>query len=125
MFAPRCLLLSVFLVGACSVGEVPPVGGDQTGTIDGGATATIGSEAGFTSMIAPILTAKGCPGCHSGATPPNFTSYSTLDAKYKSTPLTTNILLTHVADGALHNGVPYLSTTDKATITTWINAGGG
>jgi cytochrome c551/c552 len=126
MFVPRSLLLSVSLVvGACSVGEVP--GSGSSPGVDGGSTpaVTIGSASGFTANVVPILMSKGCVTCHSGGTAPNFTSYTTLDTKYKSSPTSSNVLLTHVADGALHNGVPYLSTSDKATITSWITAGGG
>ena len=125
MFAPRSLLLSVSLVvSACSVGEVPASGSSPT--VDGGASVTVGSEAGFTANIAPMLSTRGCSTtCHGAAIAPNFTSYATLAAKYKTSPAASNILITKAADGGTHNGATYLTAADKATITTWINAGGG
>lgn len=128
MFAPRSLLLSVSLVvSACSVGEVP--GSGSSPGVDGGSTpsVTVGSASGYTASVEPLLTTKTCKGaCHAGTQAPNFSSYTTLDAKYKSSPTSTNILINHVGDGLVHEGgVTYFTAAEKATITTWINAGGG
>jgi len=82
---------------------------------------TIGSQAVFDSTIKPMVMTKGCVPCHTGTIqPPNFTSYATLDTKYKSPPTTTNRLLIEAADGALHNGVTYFTTAEKTMITNWI-----
>jgi cytochrome c551/c552 len=105
----------IVALGACSVGEVPIPGG---GT-DAGMT-TVGTQAVFDAMIKPILTTKNCVSCHSAAQPPNFSSYAALDIKYKSGPPATNKLLTEAADGALHNGVTYLTTAEKTTVSNWI-----
>ena len=80
-----------------------------------------GTQAVFDSTIKPLVMRKGCPSCHSGSVqPPNFTSFDTLDAKYRTGPVTTNILLTEAGDGALHNGVTYFTTDEKTMIKTWI-----
>jgi hypothetical protein len=80
-----------------------------------------GTQAVFDAMIKPLVTTKGCLSCHAGAAqPPNFTSYQTLDAKYRSGPVGTNLLLTEAGDSALHNGVAYFSTAEKTTISNWI-----
>lgn len=104
-------------LGACSVGEVPS--GSGGGGVDAGATVT-GSQAGFDNTIKPMVMSLNCLTCHSGNTPPNFTSYQTLDAKYRTGPVATNRLLVEAADGATHNGVTYFSTAQKAMITSWI-----
>lgn len=75
----------------------------------------------FNATIEPLVMTKGCVPCHTGdIQPPNFTSYQTLDAKYRSPPVATNKLLTEAADGALHNGVTYFTTAEKTTISNWI-----
>ena len=74
----------------------------------------------FDSTIKPLLTSKGCIGCHSGATAPNFTSYQTLDAMYRTGPVATNRLLNEAPDGGLHNGVTYFTAAEKMTISNWI-----
>jgi hypothetical protein len=80
-----------------------------------------GTQAVFDSTIKPLVMRKGCPSCHSGSVqPPNFTSYATLDAKYRTGPVTTNILLTEAGDGAVHNGVTYFTADEKTTIKGWI-----
>ena len=81
---------------------------------------TGGSQAVFDSTITPLVTSKGCVGCHSGATAPDFTSYQTLAVQYRSGPLSQNKLLTEAADGAQHNGVTYFTTAEKTTISNWI-----
>jgi hypothetical protein len=113
MVALRCVVTG-FVLAACSVGEVPIGGG-----VDGG--VTVGSKAGLDATIKPMVMTKNCVPCHSAGQPPNFTSYDTLDLKYKTGPVSTNKLLTEAADGALHNGVPYFTTAEKTTISNWIS----
>jgi hypothetical protein len=116
MVALRVTLASlVIALGACSVGEVP-IGG---GGADGGAG---GTKAGFDTNIKGMVMTKGCviAACHGGTQSPNFTSYDTLDAKYKAPPAATNKLITEAADGATHNGVTYFTTAEKVTVTSWI-----
>jgi hypothetical protein len=111
MVSPR-LAVVTFLVGACSVGEVP-IGG-----VDGGAG---GSQAGFDATIKPLVISKGCVSCHSAGQPPNFTSYATLDPVYRRAPSSSNKLILEAADGALHNGFPYFTTQEKTTVKNWID----
>jgi cytochrome c551/c552 len=112
----RVAVTALFLLlGACSVGEVPIGGG---GPDAGGMLA---SKAVFDATIKPIVNQKGCIPCHSAGQPPNFNSYDTLDAKYKTGPSTGNKLLTEAADGALHNGVTYFTTAEKATVASWLD----
>jgi len=109
------LIALVVVLGACDVGEVPAGGPGP----DAGMT-TEGSEAGFNSAIKPLVTTKGCVSCHAATQAPNFTSYQTLDPKYRRGPVGTNRLLTEAGDGALHNGVPYFTTAEKMTVSNWI-----
>jgi len=82
---------------------------------------TVGSQAVFDATIKPMVMTKGCVPCHNGGIQqPNFTTYQTLDIKYKVPPTATNKLLTEAADGALHNAVMYFTTAEKAMITSWI-----
>jgi hypothetical protein len=91
------------------------------GGVDGGMMGSGGTEATFNATIKPLVTTKNCVPCHSGTVqPPNFTTFATLDAKYKTPPAATNKLLTEAADGALHNGVVYFTAAEKTTITNWI-----
>lgn len=115
-----CLIALVVVLGACDVGEVPATGGGPDGGMTDGGTTT-GSQAVFDSTIKPMVMMKGCLSCHStNVQPPNFSSYQTLDAKYRSPPVSTNRLLNEAGDGALHNGVTYFTTAEKMTITNWI-----
>jgi hypothetical protein len=130
MLLPRSTLIAFLVVAGCSVGEVPIAGGGVDagggggggGAGGGGGSGTaMGTQAVFDAMIKPLVMRKGCTPCHTGAVqPPNFTSYDTLDAKYRSGPVTTNLLLTEAADGAVHNGVTYFTTAEKTTIKSWI-----
>jgi hypothetical protein len=110
------LIALVVVLGGCDVGEVPPAGGPGP---DGG-MVTEGSEAVFNSTIKPMVMTKGCVPCHSAGQAPNFTSYQTLDPKYRRGPVGTNLLLTEAGDGALHNGITYFTTAEKMTISNWI-----
>jgi hypothetical protein len=123
MNALRVVHLSLFVaLSACTVGEVgtstPDAGGGGGG---GGSDAGGGSGSGggggqsFTAMIAPLVTE--CLTCHSaGQTPPNLTSFSALDVKYKTKPGATNILVTK----GTHQNTPYLTPAETATVAAWI-----
>ena len=111
----RLRLVSLALsacLAACSVGEVPgdpPDGGNGTG---GGQS--------FNAMVAPLVTE--CTGCH-GGTPPNLTSFSALQAKYKMKPGNANILVTKGdAMGGMHQGIPYFTAAEKTTVAAWIDS---
>jgi hypothetical protein len=135
---------SVFLfiaLTACSVGEVP-IGGNPgvdapgvaidappVSTIDGPASTIdappVGNDpaATFASIVTPIvnedLGGKHCAqaGCHSGATPPDLSSYAKLADMYKVKPGMSNILVTH----GVHSG-PALPTLDAKKIAMWIDS---
>ena len=113
MDALRSSLIALVVLGACDVGEVP-VGGPDGGMV------TEGSEAGFNSTIKPLVTTKGCVSCHSAGQAPNFSSYQTLDPRYRRGPVGTNLLLNEAGDGALHNGITYFTTAEKMTVSNWI-----
>jgi hypothetical protein len=115
-----CVIALVAVLSACDVGVVPATGGGPDGgTTDSGVTT--GSQAVFDSTIKPMVMTKGCLMCHvTTVQPPNFSSYQTLDPKYRSGPVGTNILLNEAADGAQHNGVTYFTTAEKMTIKNWI-----
>ena len=101
------------LLAACSVGEVPL---DGVGTPDAAPNV---NQQSFMSTIQPLVTE--CVGCHSAATPPNLTSFSALDAKYKVKPGAMNILVTKAGPGAVHQGVPYFTEAEKTTVGGWID----
>jgi len=109
----RAAVASLFiLLGACSVGEVPTGGGGVDASAGGG------GEASFTAQVMPLLMAKNCIGCHSGAQQPTLTSYATLQAKYKMKPSTANTLV----NKGDHAGITYFVGTDKMTIATWVDS---
>lgn len=113
MFSRAKLALLLLFTG-CSVGEVP--GG---GTPDGGGGGM--NQMTFASMITPLVTE--CTGCH-GGTMPNLMSFAVLDAKYKMKPGANNILVTKGAISVpvnMHQGVPYFSDAEKATVAAWID----
>jgi hypothetical protein len=111
------------VLGACDVGEVPAAGGG--GTPDAGAGNTVQAMK-FTSVLKPVVARCAIAGCHL-ADPgkpvqvPNFFSYDTLGPQYKTGTGSQNILVTHVADGQLHNNIAYLSTAEKSTVAGWID----
>lgn len=124
MVVPRVTIAAlisglVLAVAGCSVGEVPIGGG---GNPDGG-SSMLASKAVFDATIHPMVTQKGCvvAACHGGTQPPNFTSYDTLTANYKTGPSTGNHLLTEAGDGAQHNGVTYFTTAEKTTVANWLD----
>jgi len=45
-----------------------------------------------------------------------------LEATYKAKPGASNKLVTEAAAGVDHHGVPYLSATEKTTVTNWIDS---
>lgn len=108
----RAAVASLFiLLGACSVGEVPTGGGGIDAPAGGG-----GAEASFNAQVMPLLTR--CVGCHSGVQQPTLTSYTALQAKYKTKPGTTNIFVTK----GDHQGTTYFTPADKTTVTNWIDS---
>jgi hypothetical protein len=114
------LIALVVVLGGCDVGEVP-VGGPGP---DGG---TGGPQAAkFATVVKPVVMRCAMPGCHSTTPPgvgqePNFYSYDTLAARYRTPPGSSSLIITHVADGGSHNNITYLSTTEKKTISDWID----
>jgi hypothetical protein len=111
------LIALVIVLGGCDVGEVP-VGG-----VDGG---TDPRAAKFATVVKPVVMRCAMPGCHSTTPPgtgqePNFYSYDTLAARYKTPPGSSSLIITHVADGGPHNNITYLSTAEKKTISDWID----
>jgi len=101
--------------GACGVGEIPlPDGGGGGGGGGGGQS--------FNAQIKPLVTRCATAACHSGPQPPNLTSFDLLAAKYRAKPGSTNPLVIKAADGVTHNGVPYFSAAEKATVITWVDS---
>lgn len=111
--------IAVFvLLAACSVGEVPAGGGgtpDGSVPTDSGGNGT-GPGQSFQTQIAPLVTR--CTGCHGGGTAPNLTSYMMLEAKYKTKPGSSNILV----NKGDHAGIIYLTATEKTTVASWIDS---
>jgi len=116
MVALRCFLITACVaLAACSVGEVPTA----NGTVDAG-TSSAAQAAAFETVIKPLVTR--CVICHGTTQPPNFTSYTALDAKYKTPPGASNILVTKADPTAgQHEGITYFSATDKQTVANWID----
>jgi hypothetical protein len=105
------------LVG-CSVGEVPSGGGDGGGG---------NGEATFTAQIRPMVEAKGCLNtiCHAPPSlqQPTLSSYAELQARFKVPPATNPIILkpNTLAADRIHQGIPYLTVEEIATVTAWAN----
>jgi hypothetical protein len=102
------------LLAACSVGEVP-LGGDA-----GPDAAPSPNQLSFNATIKPLVTE--CLGCHAAATPPNLTSFDTLDVKYQGKPGAGNILVTKGDPNGVHQGAPYFTPAEKTTVGNWIDA---
>jgi hypothetical protein len=101
------IALAAVALSACTVGEVPsPDGGGGGG----------GGGQSFNAMIAPLVTT--CTGCHSGATPPDLSSFAALQAKYKMKPGSANILATK----GDHQTITYLNAAQVATVVAWIDS---
>lgn len=120
MDAPRSSVIALVIVlGSCDVGEVPPPGGGP----DAGNTMQAQK---FASVVKPVVMRCAIPGCHSTTPPgtgqePNFFSYDTLAARYRTPPGSSSLIITHVTDGGPHNTITYLSTAEKKTISDWID----
>jgi len=120
MVALRSSVVALFfLLGACDVGEVPPgSGGGPGGGPDGGTGGTQAQT--FDSVIKPLVTR--CTSCHGTTQAPNLGSYSVLDAKYRTPPGASNILVTKGdATNGTHEGIQYFSASEKTTIANWID----
>lgn len=118
-----CLIALVAVLGACDVGEVPPAGGGP-GPDAGSGSNTQAQK--FDTVVKPVVMRCAVSGCHIATPPatcqtPNFYSYDTLDAMFRTPPSSGSLILTHVADGGPHNGITYLSTAEKKTIADWID----
>lgn len=118
----RRLIASLAVLVGCSVGEVP-VGGNGTppdaapnNTTDSSTSGSAG-EASFNSMIMPLVNPR-CTSCHSNSTPPNLSSFSALEAKYKMKPGSSNILV----NKGDHAGIQYFNTTERMTVQNWIDS---
>jgi cytochrome c553 len=108
------LIALVVVLGACDVGEVPAGGPGP----DGGTGGTQAQK--FDTVIKPLVTR--CAACHGTTQAPNFTSYQTLDAKYRTPPGASNILVTKAdPTQGMHEGIQYLSAQDKMTVASWID----
>lgn len=113
------LIALVVVLGACDVGEVPAGGPGP----DAGSSMQAQK---FATVVKPVVMRCAIAGCHSTAPPatgqePNFFSYDTLAARYKTPPGTSSLIMTHVGDGQPHNNISYLSTAEKKTISDWID----
>lgn len=74
----------------------------------------------FATVIAPLVTR--CTACHGTQQAPNFTSYATLDPRYRTPPGASNILVTKAdPTGGMHQGIAYFSATEKMTVANWID----
>jgi hypothetical protein len=121
----------LFLLAACSVGEVPAGGtpdasggggGGGGGGGDGGGGGGTGGGQSFTMIITPLVDGR-CTTCHGGGTAPNLTSFMALEPKYKTKPGESNILVTEAdATNGQHHGIAYFSATEKTTVANWINS---
>jgi len=123
----RIALLAAVL-GGCDLGTV---GG--TAITDGGGSADAdgAGAASFTSMIAPLITAKGCTvggTCHMVQTPKldSFANLQTSEAlyqaqggKYLKKPGSASLLVTK---GPHQTLTVFFDATEKATIATWIDS---
>ncbi len=120
-----CLVALVVVLGACDVGEVPPAGGGPGPGPDAGSGSNTQAQT-FATVVKPVVTRCAVAGCHTATPPatcqsPNFYSYDTLEAMYRTPPSSSSLIITHVADGGPHNGITYLSTAEKMTIANWID----
>jgi uncharacterized membrane protein len=113
------LIALVVVLGACDVGEVPPGGPGP----DAGSSMQAQK---FATVVKPVVMRCAIAGCHSTTPPatgqePNFFSYDTLAARYKTPPGSSSLIITHVGDSQPHNNITYLSTAEKKTISDWID----
>jgi hypothetical protein len=111
----RALVLAIAMSGGCSVGEVEGLTSD--------ASPNDPAALSFNSMIKPIVTPRCTATCHSpGKTQPTpaLDEYANLQPNYKVAPAT-NVLLTHLPDGAPHQTTTFFSTSEKAIVSAWLN----
>ena len=74
----------------------------------------------FSTVITPLVTR--CTSCHGTSQAPNFSSYETLDARYKTPPGAMNILATKADPTAgKHEGIDYFNAADKQKVIDWID----
>jgi len=108
MFRAGALLIAL---AGCDVGEVP-----LTSDSGGMGAAT------FQANIAPLVTECVAAGaCHTVQIPV-LTSFDALAAKYKMKPGAQNILVTKGSlTAGMHSGIPYLTSTEQATVAAWID----
>jgi hypothetical protein len=116
------LIALVVVLGACDVGEVPAGGGGST---DAGMTSDPRAQT-FATVVQPVVARCRIQGCHMATPPangqaPNFFSFDTLAAVYKTAPSSGSPIMSHVGDGQPHSGITYLSTAEKKTIADWID----
>lgn len=110
-------MLTIGLLGACSVGQVDGLATDGAGP---GADADPADIQSFNSMIAPMVTR--CTGCHGAQQDPNLSSFVALKAKYKTKPGASSLLVTKGdATAGMHQGIQYFNTTEKATVASWLD----
>jgi hypothetical protein len=117
------LLLAIFLFGCEDQGD--PVTPPTTGT-----TTTVK----FSTDIAPLLTAKGCVGCHGSSGGLSVASVASLltggshgpaivAGKADSSNLVLKLRTTPPFGSRMPQGGPYLSTAEIKKFEDWINAG--
>jgi hypothetical protein len=112
----RAVLTTLLLVTACSVGEVPIGGSGPDGNNDG-----TGGGKSFNMIVKPLVTE--CVACHATTQPPNLSSFMTLDAKYKTKPGNTNVLVIKGSlTGGTHQGIPYLTADEQTAVAGWIDS---
>jgi hypothetical protein len=92
------------------------VGGSDASGTDTGTTADPAMD--FVSKIQPLVTR--CTGCHPSTSPPNLSSYTALEAKYKMRPGASNILVIKGVPSG-HNG-DWFTATQQDTIAKWIDS---
>ena len=109
------LLAAVTFLAACSVGEYGPEQQQQQMMPDAAMQTNPANETSFNNTVKPLVMT--CIGCHGGNQPPNLTSFTALEAKYKMKPGSTNILTTK----GNHVGITYFDATGKAAVQGWID----
>jgi len=124
MVALRSSLFALFVVlGACDVGMVPAGGGGGGGGgpdagAGGGSDLTAKQKATFGTVITPLVSNR-CTTCH-GAIAPDFTSYDSLLAKYKTPPGSGSLLVTKGNHEGFTN---FFNATEQMKVANWIDNG--
>ena len=107
--------LIVLVLAGCSVGAVDGGGGPDANTQQ--------EELTFNQQVKPLV--NRCLGCHSTTQAPNLTSATALQAKYKTKPGASNILVTKGSMGSppgTHEGITYLDATEQTAVAGWIDS---